>query len=353
MKQSSRIIYNICVIYCVLLLPVAGETTQPAKGPARCVVPDGLATTRPDPQGVPTKVMVNFVVLDIKQIHTSDQTFTVDFGVRLRWKDPRLVNTLVGSSLASCQLQITQVWSPKTLVYNAASLSKGFQMVNIGLDGMVSHITRYFGPLSVPLDVRDFPFDSQVLPITIMSFHSPEEVLLILDEETTTQSERFSIAGWSIGPAVGREGSLWFGRTSDQNTFSRVDYEFIARRATRYHVWKEILPLILIVCMSWAVFWIDPTHLGVQVAISSTSMLTLIAFLFALGANLPQVSYLTRMDHFVFGSLLLVFLAFCESLMTCTLAEHGHKVLARRADLLARWLFPTVFVGLIVLSFWL
>lgn len=104
-----------------------------------------------------------------------------------------------------------------------------------------------------------------------------------------------------------------------------------------------MVPLIVIVCMSWAVFWIDPDQLGIQIGVASTSILTLIAFLFSLSSVLPPISYLTRMDFFVFSSLVLVFLAFAEAMTTCTLAVKGRMPVGRRIDARARWIFPGTF----------
>ena len=53
--------------------------------------------------------------------------------------------------------------------------------------------------------------------------------------------------------------------------------------------------------MSWAVFWINPRYLPAQVGVSTSAVLTLIAFQFSLGYLLPKVSYLTRADRFVMG----------------------------------------------------
>lgn len=118
-----------------------------------------------------------------------------------------------------------------------------------------------------------------------------------------------------------------------------------------YHLWKEILPLTLIVFMSWAVFWIDPNQLGAQIAVSSSSVLTLIAFLFSLGELLPQVPYLTRMDHFIYGSVVLVFMAFAEGVLTCTMSVHGAQAQAQRIDHWARWMFPAAFAVLLIVAF--
>lgn len=98
--------------------------------------------------------------------------------------------------------------------------------------------------------------------------------------------------------------------------------------------------------MSWAVFWIPPGQLAVQIAVASTSMLTLIAFLFALGTTLPPVPYLTQMDHFIYGSVVLVFLAFTEAIVTAAASVRGYPKQAERIDRWARWLFPISFLGL-------
>ena len=45
-----------------------------------------------------------------------------------------------------------------------------------------------------------------------------------------------------------------------------------------------------------------PDHHDAQIGLSATSMLTLIAFIFATTNMVPALSYLTRLDHFIVGS---------------------------------------------------
>jgi hypothetical protein len=120
-----------------------------------------------------------------------------------------------------------------------------------------------------------------------------------------------------------------------------------------FYLIKIIFPLILIVIMACLVFWIDPKQWGVQITISMTSMLTLIAYRFSIGATLPTISYLTRMDTFVFGSTVLVFLCLLEVVTTSSLAKGGHLKLARRMDKWCRVIFPLAFAMLAIYSFWL
>ncbi len=121
-----------------------------------------------------------------------------------------------------------------------------------------------------------------------------------------------------------------------------------AERRVEYFIVKIILPLILIVAMSWIVFWIDPKESAIQISVAIRTMLTLIAYRFAVGAELPKVSYLTRLDFFILSATVLVFASLVEVIVTSTLAQREKLDLARHLDRWSRWLFPIIFsmVGL-------
>ena len=121
-------------------------------------------------------------------------------------------------------------------------------------------------------------------------------------------------------------------------------FSIYATRITAYYIWKVILPLCLIVSMSWAVFWINPSQFGPQIGLSATSMLTLIAFIFATTNMVPALGYFTILDHFIIGSTILVFLAFVESLLASFLVSRDNVVIAERLDTVSRILFPAAFI---------
>lgn len=84
-----------------------------------------------------------------------------------------------------------------------------------------------------------------------------------------------------------------------------------------------------------------------------TSMLTLIAYRFAIGHVVPNVAYLIRFDKFVFGSTLLVFFAFVEAIICGSLSHSNNDKLAKRIDWYSRFIFPAIFVGILLYSFFL
>src|SRR5207245_4337950 len=99
---------------------------------------------------------------------------------------------------------------------------------------------------------------------------------------------------------------------------------FTVSRIVQFYVLKVILPLVLIVMMSWAVFWIDPVTSNSQISIAVTSMLTLIAYRFAVDSQLPRLPYMTRLDAFFLTSTLLVFFSLIEVLVT-TILSNKHQ----------------------------
>ncbi len=80
-------------------------------------------------------------------------------------------------------------------------------------------------------------------------------------------------------------------------------------------------------------------------------MLTLVAYRFLLDQSLPPVSYLTRLDHFLLGATVLVFVALIQVTMTGAMNDEHHLQKAARINRISRWLFPAAFIGLFVASF--
>ena len=88
-----------------------------------------------------------------------------------------------------------------------------------------------------------------------------------------------------------------------RHQYSSYAFEFTASRNVEHYLLKVILPLVLIVISSWAVFWIDPINASSQVSIAMTSMLTLIAYRFAIDIQLPRLPYMTRLDIFILANI--------------------------------------------------
>ena len=310
--------------------------------------PVDVLKSRPDPQGTATKVNVSLYIIDVESINNLKQSFTIDFVMTLWWIDPRVAEN-------SPRLTLGEIWHPDAQIYNIRDAKKRLDdVVNILPNDTILYTQRYFGTFSAFLDFQAFPFDQQILPITLLSFtYGPEAVEFVF--ESAWLEERFSIAGWTVKSRETRVSAFNISAAQGakyDTKLSRLNYTMHARRHLDYYWWKVVAPLVLIVFLSWAVFYIDPSQVGPQVGVSATSILTLIAFLLRLESIIPPVSYLTHMDYFVYSVLTLVFLAYLEALVSTTYALKGKIEFAKKVDHWSRYVFPTGF-AIIMGYFWI
>ncbi len=319
------------------LLAVAGPAiAQPAYERAR---------ERPGPPGQATTTSIGLFLVDLMQIDDAGQTMTVDFFVGAGWDDPRV------TGLGDVTRPSSEVWTPNLQILRDQSLEKtNADVVQIEKDGRVGSAQRFIGKVAYRGDLSDFPFDRQRFSIRIVSpLYSPEEVALTVNPALTGQSEELTVAGWDVERGDLRVQPYVFPPTGNQ--FAGVTYEFQATRKSGYYIWNVIIPVAFVVFMSWAVFWIDPANIGPQISVAITSILTLFAYRFALSTMVPRISYLTRLDTYVFGASALVCLVLVEAIWTSRLSAQGHEAQALRMDRWCQLLFPSAFVALLVVAF--
>ena len=66
-------------------------------------------------------------------------------------------------------------------------------------------------------------------------------------------------------------------------------FSFEAKRLIHHYIVKTIIPLILIVMLSWVVFWVNPDQVSNQLSMAVTTVLTLVAYHVALSGRLPEI----------------------------------------------------------------
>jgi hypothetical protein len=314
-----------------------------AAGAADCEPPPKAAADRPDPTA-PTEVKVGLFMIDLRSIRDAEQSFTADFHVALTWSDPRLVAD-PERSLAGCTVPLSSIWHPRAAVLNERSLEARFpREAMIDEEGGVLARQRFVGELTFSFALREYPFDSHRLRVEIISMgYTTDEVAFVVDPERSGRAESFTISDWSV--LSGSVESDPFVAQPMGLELSRIVFLGEVERLRGVYLWKVLLSLCLIVAMSWASFWIDPTLIPPRIGIATSAVLTLIAFQFSLGYLLPRLSYLTRADRFTMGATVLVFLAFGFAVATSHLAGSGRAEIAAKINRHCRWVFP---VGLLL-----
>jgi hypothetical protein len=333
---------------CALLLAwvVATGTSTLSSAPTPSPLPP--APSRPDNGSGPTKVAYAFWIGDLLNIDSVDQEFTANFMLFLQWHDPLLAHPGPGTKTFA----LDEIWHPRVLITNeAGNLERSLpEVADVTPDGKVTYRQRFIGSFIQRLNLHAFPFDQAAFAVQfVVPGYRPEDLEFLPIDQATAM-------GWPEG--VGIEGELTIQdwrvlsvkarpqayQAAPGISIAGFAFTFTAERRANHFIVKVIIPLVLIVMMSWAVFWVEPNDASTQVGVAVTAMLTLIAYRFAIDSDVPKLPYLTRLDAFILMSSLLVFLSLIEVLVTTKFANRKKMEQAMALDRSCRWLFPSVFV---------
>jgi len=335
----------ICLCFAAIIFITLSNTTVAAsfQGEEASEIRRLSTISRPDPEGVPTKVTVGVYLLDILAVNELSQTFTADFFLLFSWKDTRLALDPSAASSLARTYQMEEIWHPFATIINERNLDRHYnEILRVDNQGNVDYVQRLQGELTNPLSLQEFPLDSQTLGIKISSIrYSPEEIEFINDENRSGSRGTFSLPGWDVEQQA-IDVTTEYVEVQDRHV-ARIDFSYMVQRHVGHYIIKVIIPLVLIILMAWAVFFIPPSSLGPQIGLPTSSIFALFILMDRISQMLPRISYLTRMDIFILGAIILVFITLGEAIVTAVLALKEKKQLARKIDRWARFVYLGLF----------
>ena len=356
-SQYFAAVVGIIVALIIATIPVLAQAPPQAPPadtePAEANVGAAEASTpkpeqqRPSAWGEPTKVRIGIYVIDVDGVDSANQRFSASLYFEARWNIPLLRH----EGPAPLIRRTTSVWTPRLVFVNGQQSWSAFpDYVEISPDGEVIYRQKIWGWFSQSLNLRDFPFDKQKLTVHLVAAGLKEsEVKMVpLERRSGIAGELsmpdFKVTDWraEVRPY------LPTGRSPGAAGFI---LEMDVERLPDYYIWKVILPLCLIIMMSWVPRWLDPAEGGTSIGISTTAFLTLVAYLFAILVLLPKVAYLTRMDRFILISTVLVFVGLVQTVATTYLARSGRIVLANQVNWVSRFVYPILLLFVLAVSF--
>jgi len=85
------------------------------------------------------------------------------------------------------------------------------------------------------------------------------------------------------------------------------------KRQQGFYVLQVYVPCIILVLLSWIIFYMNPDQIGDRLAIGVTLILTMIFLLGYVNSSLPKVSYIKAIDWYMLVVLLMVSAALVET----------------------------------------
>ena len=306
-------------------------------------------------------------IVDVLAIEETNGSFTADLVISAVWEDPRLLDRRWASWIEKCPLGRGSIWEPPIQFPNGYDID-GAAIVPLEVveGALLRYRDRVRATFTQKFDLHDFPFDQQSFEILLIAPQQGDRIRLDLTLALRGDGD-FTSTGWEFsdprvaalaapGSPRDRDAVKGSGPPDTLSMSARTPalvqvLKFGGRRQAAFYLWRIALPLCLIVCMSWSAFWISAEDLNTQLAVSSASVLSLIAFQISFADVMPQVPYLTRLDKLTLVSTILVFAGMAESVATSWLARHGRSSLADRIDLACRLVSPSALLWT-VLALW-
>ena len=314
--------------------------------------------TDPPPADDPVVVRAGFMLYDINEIEETTETFEFEGAMLLSWNDPRQAfdPDIEGSNerVFKGDFQFTELfdgWWPQVVLANqSGGLDRQGVVLRIEPDGTVWYVEEIDAVAESPMDLRFFPFDRQSLEIHFKFLgYGVDEVRF---EPVAEYSSLLPQRGNEIGNAEWRIGDYDVAAGEDLSAIAGADavgqgstlrVAVLAERNPAYLIRTVVLPLALIVMLSWAIFWMDRESLGNRMDISFIALLTVVAFQTIVEQALPAIPGFTLMAGFIMLNYLLLAATIGVNLRVDHLDRAGRRADGDALDQRCRWLFPLLY----------
>jgi len=225
-------------------------------------------------------------------------------------------------------------------------------------DGSLTLIETVNATAKTDLNLRRFPLDKQRLKAVfeVLGFDNKEVVLRASSDTQNASSNldgEFRMPQWhleGISASTADRKIIISGHETTTSTFVvRMDLQ----RKSFFILRLVVLPLVIIVILSWSVFWMDKSSVGDRISISFIGILTVVAYQLVLREILPSISYFTLMNAFLNISFLIMCATVIINLRVSFLDRQGKSAEGDQLDRRCRWIFPLTYFGLILFAvFW-
>ena len=346
-ETLKRYRYRVLVAAALLLALVAA----PGSAQVRLLGPP--QTERPVP------IEVGFFLIDIVEVDDGHKTFEFEGILTLNWYDERQrfdpVEEGIAEKVYQGDYQFSELatgWWPQLVLRNESGhYDRQGVVLRILPDGNVTYVEELQAVAEVHMDLRRIPFDRQRFEVVfeVLGFDA-SEVLLTADPDETGASDGLSVTQWRMESLTAEDRTYQATFNSGREELvSAVAFEFPVDRNSGFLLRMIVLPLLILVGLSWSVFWMDAESLGDRMAISFVGILTVVAFQIVVSDMLPRIPYFTILSTFLLISYLTLVAGVIVNLRVGALDRQGDRAVGNRLDMTCRWLFPLGYLSAIAL----
>jgi len=350
MTNAEKLSAALLLALFITLPAYAGAGGSPA-------APSGVATWQglmPPAGSAPFPIQADFLLLDLEKINDEEETFEFSGILTLTWKDSRQVFDPAIVSAPETMLhgefqfnELAPSWYPQVILSNAADVQDVQGVLQRGYpDGTVKLVQTVNATARSALALRRYPFDRQELEIVFEVLGFDDTEIALKPGSTALNDNMMRTPQWDLLDIGATTGSLSAPYAAASGRSSTFVITLDVQRQPFFVMRLVVLPLAVIMVLSWSVFWMDRSSLGDRMAVSFVGILTSVAYQSTVSEIMPQISYMTLIHGFLYLSFLLMCSTVVINLVVGTRDRRGDFVSGDLIDRRCRWLFPLLSVVL-------
>lgn len=353
MKREPAVVTGILLS---LLLCAAPSSARPVQPPAPGESLAGMrqsALLAPPVDDGPVKIRAAFHMLDINEIDDEAETFEFSGMLTLTWRDKRQAfdpaeeGTAEKVYVGAYQFnEIAPAWYPQVVLTNTSGRYEKYgTLLRVKPDGTSTLVETISAVAETGLDLRRYPYDRQRLEAVfeVLGFDTSEVMLEAQSLPEADAGERIRIPQWSVTGLGASTRNIEAPYAGDRGVSSAFVLSVDVQRQNLFVLRLIVMPLVLIVMLSWSVFWMDRSSLGDRMAVSFVGILSAVAYLLVISDILPQISYATLIHGFLNISFWIMCATVGVNLVVGACDRKGKSELGNRIDHLCRWAFPLAY----------
>lgn len=302
-------------------------------------------------QAAPTQVFIGMHVVEMRTVDTRTESFYADFYLWLRFKNGGLSDE-----------RLTQIIERLEPVNGKFETKDPVDDKVVGEERYVCY--RVTGSFFFVPDLKKYPFDTQVLSLTVENATLELDDLVFIDDVKSYERAGTPEVRWGLSPRLAipdyqlRKVERVVSQSDYPTNFGDPEKDKAGTRYSRFslrvffereywsYAFKILIPLLIILAMAYLVFFLPAAQLDTAASVAMTALLSCMAYNVAVSQNMPEIGYLVLSDKFFISTYVLLLLTLAQTFITFIVDSNGRPELALRIDKLSRVAFPLLVAGI-------